>query len=210
MLDLHCHIVFDVDDGSTSLGMSVEMLRAAKAAGIDKVVATPHCRWDSFDRDKVERNFDIVADQAFDMGVEMFLGYEVNWRKLLELGIDECSTMNIEGTNLFLLEFSDDSLPPNWQTLVNRVQSRGLQVVVAHPERYAPIQRNVDIAWEMKQMGCYLQLSANFVEDGRFGARRKAATAMLKDGIVDYIASDAHRPDHYAIYTEAMRYARKF
>lgn len=210
MLDIHSHIVFDVDDGSKNLDTSVRMLRAAKSVGIDKIVATPHCRWDSFDRDKIERNFNIVADRASAMGIEMFLGYEVNWRKIPELGIDEVCTLNIESTNLFLLEFSDDSLPANWQRVVHAIQGRGLRVVIAHPERYAPVQRNMDVAWTMKEMGCLIQVSANFIDDWRMGARRRTVTNMLKEGIVDYVASDAHCPEDYAIYKQALKYARNY
>ncbi len=210
VLDIHSHIVFDVDDGSKNLDMSTRMLRAAKNVGIDKIVATPHCRWDSFDRGKIERNFDIVADRAGEMGIDMFLGYEVNWRKIPELGLDEICTMNIESTKLFLLEFSDDALPANWQRLVRVIQSRGLRVVIAHPERYAPVQRDLDVAWTMKEMGCLIQVSANFIEDRRLGARRRTATSMLKEGIVDYVASDAHCPKDYDYYEQALTYARNY
>lgn len=210
MLDIHCHIVFDVDDGSKSLDMSKNMLRSARNVGIDKIVATPHCRWDTFDREKIEENFDTVAERASVLGIDMFLGYEVNWRKIPDLGLDETCTLNIEGTNLFLLEFSNDMLPANWQGLVRKIQARGLRVVVAHPERYVPIQRNLEVAWEMKEIGCLLQISANFIEHGKSHPRRKTATGLLRDGLVDYVASDAHRPEDYALYVEALKFARKY
>lgn len=72
------------------------------------------------------------------------------------------------------------------------------------------MQDNLEIAYEMKDMGCRLQLSANFVEGGRFDKRHRTAKALLKEGLADYVASDAHRPEHYAIYTKAPHEAQKY
>ena len=51
MRDMHCHILPVVDDGSQSLEMSLQMLDAAKAAGVTSMVCTPHCRSPYFDFD---------------------------------------------------------------------------------------------------------------------------------------------------------------
>ena len=42
MVDLHCHILPGVDDGSPDIATSLEMARVAVADGIDTIVATPH------------------------------------------------------------------------------------------------------------------------------------------------------------------------
>ena len=111
---------------------------------------------------------------------------------------------------MLLLEFSNSHLPANWQRAISTIQGKGVDIVIAHPERYKPVQEDIDIAREMREMGCRLQLSANFVEGGIFSPRRRTATALLKNGLVDYLASDAHRVEHYATYLKALKEAQKY
>ena len=85
----------------------------------------------------------------------------------------------------------------------------GLRVIIAHPERYRDVQKSLDIAREMKELGCYLQLSANFIKGGMLDTRRRIATALLKEDLIDYVASDAHRPDDYAVFAKALEFSRK-
>lgn len=96
------------------------------------------------------------------------------------------------------------------QRAIYTIQGKGVDIVIAHPERYKPVQEDIDVAREMREMGCRLQLSANFVEGGIFNPRRRTATALLKNGLVDYLASDAHRVEHYATYLKALKEAQKY
>lgn len=45
--------------------------------------------------------------------------------------------------------------------------------------------------------------------DGNNGSKSHA-TALLKNGLVDYLASDAHRVEHYATYLKALKEAQKY
>jgi protein-tyrosine phosphatase len=157
-----------------------------------------------FDRELIERNFGELAGFAAQLGVKMRLGFEVHWKALIEAGIEHAPGLRIDGTDLLLLEFSYGSLPPNWQRIVFDLQAMGLQVVIAHPERYAPLQKDSTIAQEMKHMGCLLQLSADFAGRGLFSKSRKTAISLMKHGLVDYIASDAHCAEDYQNYPKAM------
>ena len=209
MIDIHCHILPGVDDGSRSFDESIAMLQAAAGVGIDHIVCTPHCRSPWWNPAGIAAGYERLEPIARDMGIQMDLGYEVNWKKLYDLGIDVAPQLTLGESNMFLLEFSDESLPSQWQRLIYKLQSMGLQIIIAHPERYKAVQNDLDVAYEMKELGCYLQLSSNFLADGFFGKRRKTATALLRQGMVDYIASDAHCVEHYQDFAKALEYARK-
>ncbi len=79
------------------------------------------------------------------------------------------------------------------------MQRLGLHIIIAHPERYTPIQDDIGIAERMAEIGCELQVSVGSLNKG-FASKRKCALAMLEKGLVSYIASDAHRPEDYRVY----------
>ena len=209
MFDLHSHIVFGVDDGARSFEESKALLQEAKVRGIDQIMCTPHCRWDSFDKRTIQMNFDSLQEYAESQNIKLDLGFEVNWKKLGEFGVELAGSLCLGNTGMFLLEFSDESMPPNWESSVHKLQSAGLLVVIAHPERYRAVQNNLDVAKRMKELGCLIQVSANFMQDGLFGARKKTVMALLKEDLVDYVASDAHRIGDYEKYIQALAYFKK-
>ena len=56
MIDIHCHILAEVDDGPTSWEVSEEMCRMAAADGTEHIVATPHAnRRFHYDREYLGR-----------------------------------------------------------------------------------------------------------------------------------------------------------
>ena len=210
MFDIHCHILPGVDDGARTPAETGQMLVAAHNAGINHIVCTPHCRFSNFDPALIQKQYRAFKAHAAQMGIKSSLGYEVHWKKLAELGIEHAPNLCIEDTNLLLLEFSNASLPVNWQRVIYSIQCQGITVIVAHPERYKPVQDNLDVAFEMKELGCRLQLSTKYMEGGRFDKTHRTAKLLLKEGLADYLASDAHRPEHYALYTKALAEARRY
>jgi protein-tyrosine phosphatase len=210
MRDIHCHILFGVDDGSQDFATSQAMLEASKQLGLTEIVCTPHARGSHFDRELIEENFALLKDYAQDRGVELTLGFEVYWEKLIEVGFEDAASLCIEGSNLLLLEFSFGSLPPHWERIVFELRAQGITPIIAHPERYAPIQKNIEIAADMKRTGCLLQLSANSAVRGLFGPSKKVAKALMERDLVDYVASDAHSVKDYDFYPEAVELFKRY
>ena len=209
MFDLHCHILPGVDDGASTVAEARDMLRAAKAHGVNIIMCTPHVRWESYNQFIVNEAYSVMKSYAIDLGIDFYLGYEVNWKKLVDIGMEHAPEFTLGDTNLFLLELNDEAMPTNWQRFIYTLQGMDLQVVIAHPERYRDIQKNIQIAYQLKEMGCYLQLSANFIEGGKFDPRYRTAHTLLKDDLVDYVASDAHCVADYTIFAKALHFCQK-
>ena len=182
------------------------MLKAAKAAGITSITCTPHCRDPYFDFEKMWNAFYELEDAA--EGFPLQMGFEVNYRKLMELGIEWAEVLHFDGSNEFLLELSvgaRSSRYDDYERTIFELQGMGYEVIIAHPERYQAIQRNMELADELVRMGCKLQVSTDFMAGGRFGKERRPAIEMLKDGLVSYMASDAHHVRHYELFARAHR-----
>jgi protein-tyrosine phosphatase len=204
MRDMHCHILPGVDDGSRSLEESLQMLEAAKAAGITSITCTPHCRDPYFDYEAMWQAFYELEDAAG--GFPLQMGFEVNHRKLMDLGLDWAQALHFDGSNEFLLELSTSAMPScyaDYERTIFALQGMGYEVIIAHPERYIAIQKDINVAYELVEMGCKLQASTDFIAGGRFGRERKPALKMLKGGLYSYLASDAHRVKHYEYFAKA-------
>ncbi len=206
MRDMHCHILPGVDDGAADLDESLAMLEAAKAVGITSIVCTPHCRDPYFDYDAMIAAFDELAAHAD--GFPLSMGFEVNHSKLMDLGFDWIDRLAFFKTGEFLLELPTRCTAADFATYertIFEIQARGHTVIIAHPERYRAIQKNPDIAFDLVHSGCKLQASADFVVGGRLGKEKKPARFLFEEGLYSFIASDAHRVEHYAYFDKANR-----
>ena len=206
MRDIHCHILPGVDDGARDLAESLAMLDAARAAGVTSITCTPHCRSPYFDYEAMWAAFDELQAHARDMQLRM--GFEVNHTKLMELGMEWARYVGIDGTGEFLLELpthADERDFADYDRTIYELQALGYTVIIAHPERYHAIQRDISIAERLVDEGCLLQASADFMRGGRLGGAKRPAKRMLKEGLYTYIASDAHRREHYDLLASAWK-----
>lgn len=204
MLDLHCHILPGVDDGSSHLGESVRMLHAAYKAGITEIVCTPHCRDPYFDSDAMWDAYNRLAPLS---PIPMRMGFEVNIRKLRELGMKWAPYLCFQDSKTLLLELSTRATKRDfdeYEREIYELQGMGIDVIIAHPERYSAIQEDVSIAERLVRCGCALQASSDFIKGGRMGKERKPAQRIFEAGLYTYIASDAHCVEHYEAFAEAV------
>lgn len=199
MRDVHCHILPGVDDGSQSLAESLDMVKAAMEVGITSIVCTPHCRDPWFDYDAMWDAFEALQAAITDipMAPKLSMGFEVNYRKLMELGSDWIDYLACQ-TGDFLLELPTRTLPSDWERIVFQIQGKGYNVIIAHPERYVAVQKDIEVARQFIKAGCKIQVSANFHDEGMFSPIKKTAKALFAQDLVSFIASDAHRPSGYA------------
>lgn len=209
MRDLHCHILPGVDDGARDLDMSLAMLEAAREAGVTSIVCTPHARDPYFDYETMWDAYHELLPHAQAMGIPLSMGFEVAHAKLVELGVEEWAPyLAFDNGREFLLELDpgcSEGRFQEYERTIYELQGLGYDVIVAHPERYRAIQQNTDLAVRLVRMGCKLQASADFVAGGRFGKERKPAKKMFDQRLYRYIASDAHRPEHYTYLAHAIK-----
>lgn len=185
------------------------MFRAARAAGVTSITCTPHCREPYFDYMAMWRAFRAFEERVreIDPTFPLQMGFEVNYRMLMKLGMGWVERLHFDGSNEFLLELSVGASPTrfgDYERTIFELQSYGYEVIIAHPERYEAIRRDIGYARELADMGCKLQASADFVHGGRLGGDRRPALRMLKEGLYSYAASDAHHTGHYRYLKRVM------
>ena len=190
MIDLHNHILPDVDDGARSVADSLGMARALLDQDVTAVCVTPHTtEWSRLGgrSDLLERVTDLQSAFAeTGLGLEILPGAEVH----IEPHLPDPITLN--DTPYVLLELPYDALPPSYDRVIFDLQVRGLRPIIAHPERITPIADDPNILFELVRRGCLAQLTAASLA-GVFGSRIKDLSQLLLDHhLAHLIASDAH------------------
>ena len=196
MIDLHCHILPEVDDGAASLDESVRMARAAVGDGVHTIVATPHgsaWAYTGTAAETRERTAALQSELAL-LGVrlEILPGLEVyltpDSPNLYARG--EIFTLNT--SRYMLVEFPFQGIPPNTEQTLFELQLRGVVPVIAHPERNAAIASDQGILHAMVARGMLAQVTAGSLL-GFFGVRiQRVAETLLESRLVHVIASDGH------------------
>ena len=139
--------------------------------------------------------------------IPMRMGFEVNIRKLRELGMKWAPYLCFQDSKTLLLELSTRATKRDfdeYEREIYELQGMGIDVIIAHPERYSAIQEDVSIAERLVRCGCLLQASSDFIKGGRMGKERKPAQRIFEAGLYTYIASDAHCVEHYEAFAEAV------
>lgn len=199
MIDLHSHVLPGLDDGAADLDEALAICRAAAAAGIEVLAATPHVRDDyPTTADQMEQAFAALRDAAGEI-VRLVPGGELDLAEL-DRPREELVRFALAGNPAYLLvETPYAGWPLDLADKLFRLRSAGITPVLAHPERNREVQERPELLDSIVAGGTLVQLTAGSV-DGRLGRRaRGGATALLERGLAHLLASDAHAPEVRAI-----------
>jgi protein-tyrosine phosphatase len=193
VIDIHCHILPEVDDGPKSWDVSVEMCRMAAADGIAHTVATPHAnnRY-AYDRPYLSDLLEQLRSRVgpapqLTLGCDFHLSFE-NLERVLE----QPQTYTIGETNYLLIELSNYSIPTQLADCFRRLGDHGLIPILTHPERNPILQHTPQRVLEYADEGCLIQVTASSLT-GFWGERPEIVARWLLDrSAVHVLASDAH------------------
>ena len=197
MIDLHCHILPGVDDGSDSPDASCRMAAAAASCGVRQIVATPHRGIDpkreSGGAERIRAAVRALQRELdrWEIPIVLLPGSELLLRTGQPLpGPDSLLTLN--GSRYLLVEFYFDEDPAVMERKLCEVEAAGLVPVVAHPERYFCVQSNPSLADLWAEKGRVLQVNKGSILGSLGEGAYLTAALLLRRELVSVIASDAH------------------
>lgn len=199
-IDIHCHIMPGVDDGSPDMRTSLKMLQIAASEGIVAVILTPHHKpmHHNVSPEHALYRRDELKEAAGALGIKIRLltGCEVYYSGETADELANGSIATLAGSRYVLIEFHPADQYSTIRSAVYTVQSQGFMPVLAHVERYQDIAEHPEHVTELRDMGCVIQVNAGSVM-GRFGGGAKRFTRGLMDkGLVHIVATDAHDSAH--------------
>jgi protein-tyrosine phosphatase len=195
VIDIHSHILPEIDDGARSLGEAVDMAGIAAEDGIEFMVATPHMFNGLSPNPEPTEIFDRVGtlNEAIKSGLKILPGNEVHVsHEIVEQARDNRVT-RINAGSYMLVEFPQLTIPVGAEELFYKLLLQGVRPILVHPERNAQIQVSPGIVSRFIERGVYIQVTAMSVT-GEFGpAAKMTADALLRHNCVHFLATDTHR-----------------
>jgi protein-tyrosine phosphatase len=192
VIDLHCHLLPDVDDGALDDEDSVAMARVAAADGVTAICATPHVRHDHDVRIGEIAGRVAALQAVLDMrgvAVRVLPGAEVAETIVGELTDEELRLATLGGGGRWiLLEPRPGPLSASLTGTVARLAQRGFRALIAHPERHLAEDLFARLAAAV-EAGALVQATAAHVEHGPAAA---GLAELARRGLVHVVASDAH------------------
>ena len=192
-IDIHCHILSGLDDGPKNIHESLAMAKMAIDDGISHIFATPHIL-DGLYRNETERIKESCERLKSDLpvGLELLYGADVRICHDLIARIENEGIPTLNGSGYLLLEFPSLALPPRVDDIIIDLRERKIIPIITHPERHMLLARRLTLLSRLRDCGAMSQITAQSVT-GDFGREiRNVSYSMIKAGLVDFVASDAH------------------
>ena len=198
MIDFHNHIIPNLDDGSKSVDISLDMLKEAQAQGITDIVNTVHYQHPKMEKKDTSYKFIINEINKFqkiaydnNINIKIHPASEVFFKFNLTEILDNPITTFGNGKYM-LIEFQRLSFPKGYEDEIFKIQLKGITPIIAHPERYRGIQKHINLAKKWIDRGYLIQIDCASIIGG-FGKETKMASIeLLKNGLCHLIGSDAH------------------
>ena len=203
-IDLHAHILPDVDDGSRSEAMTLEMMEAALKAYVVHINATAHHRNSLSPGEETISEAFVKTKKLRDdnlLPLSLSCSMETEFYPEAEEFFKKCRvSLTGKGGKYALIEFTADVNRQSAIAAVFQLSLAGIRPVIVHPERFYFVQRHPEVAGEMQSRGALIMPNATSFM-GHYGVDAlETAEKIVQDGFADALSSDAHRPDYYEQY----------
>ena len=219
LIDIHSHILPDVDGGAKDLAEAKAMVRASYSDGVRTIVATPHfggyvskeqdggeCM---NDRNYMERRAQKIRDAHRQLceacsdlpDLEILLGSEIfcsaaGIDRIINL-MKEGLAFTMNGTNCVMIEMNYSTAYSELFNVARLFSDAGYTVLLAHAERYECLFKDEEKIGELISHGVLIQMNAESIiaPSGlleKFSSHRKWGKTMIEDNLVHVLGSDCH------------------
>lgn len=197
MKDIHNHLLYGIDDGSKSLEESIKLLKEMEKCGVKEIVLTPHYI--------VGSNYQVTPDIKKELlnninnelikeniNLKLYLGNEIYLDDELLKYLKDKKIDSINNSKYLLIEFSMSNYPKHALNVFSELIYNGYKIILAHPERYSYLYKDMSLLDELKEMGILFQANYGSLF-GQYGVYpKKMIKKLLKKDYIDLIAGDIH------------------
>ena len=196
MIDIHNHILIDVDDGPKTKEDAIALLKQANDEGVTEIIATPHHLSPTFDNayENVQQKLNQLSElqETKDLGIKLYPGQEIRISDQVLPQLRKGEAIGLNHSRYLLIEFPSRGVPHYANRLFFELQSEGYIPIIAHPERNKEISQNLDVLYNLINQGALVQLTSSSLQGIQGKKIQKISIQMIENNLVHFIASDAH------------------
>ncbi|QCR31881.1 tyrosine-protein phosphatase [Lysinibacillus sp. SGAir0095] len=196
MIDMHSHVLWNVDDGPKTQEESMQLLEQAAREGITDLISTSHSHHPQFNA-----KFDIVTEQIEQLQQELtnrhipltlYTGHEVRLNEKLMNLIQQGEVHRLANSSYLLLELPSSHVPTYTKNIINALAVEGITPIIAHPERNKGIAEKPERLERLIREGAVAQITAGSLA-GQFGKSiQKLSLDLVRANLVHTYGSDVH------------------
>lgn len=208
-VDIHSHLLPNLDDGVQSFEESEEIILNFQRLGYKKLITTPHVMSDFYrnsNEDILNRLKEVNAhlqqkniDITLEAAAEFYLDEELVKR------VESGSPLLTFGKNYFLFETNFMTEPWNLKEFVFLAATKGYKPILAHPERYLYLQSNFEKAEDLISRGVLFQINISSLSGYYSKSAQTTAQKLIDKGYVHFLGSDCHILQHVKLLEETRR-----
>lgn len=219
--DIHTHILDKIDDGCGTIEESVFLLKEAAKNGVDNVIVTPHFDLESSNpptKKEILEKIDFLAlkIKESNININIYPGSEVRISPALSERLKDKEFFNTYqatltgGNKYILIEAPFLKMPPDFEETVFKIKLAGLTPILAHPERNSEIRQDISFLDQPRHEGLLVQINTSSIVEKRGSQSHNTAVKLLKEDMVDFIASDCHyAKGRYSNFESAFKILNK-
>lgn len=214
MIDIHSHIIPNVDDGARSVEETFNFLKEAQEAGFTDVILTSHFLLNYYETNAQELIFwkeklqEVLKKQG--TKINLHSGMEIYITNQMEELLENKKILTLANSRYMLIELPLATNVKYFDYVVYYLEAKGIKPIIAHPERYKCVQKDPDIVEEYIEKGCLIQCNYGSIVNLYGREAEKTIKTILKKNQVHFLGSDVHRENGtYLIILDAIKKIRK-
>jgi tyrosine-protein phosphatase YwqE len=207
-VDVHAHLLPNLDNGPATIEESIGLLREMAADGIRKIITTPHIMGDfyrnNYDTIQVAKEQLVreVQKRSIPVSIEVAAEYYVDVSLVVLL--ENQSPLLTFGGKYLLFETSVVNMPSFLIETIKQIQNRGLVPVMAHPERYHYLQQDKKLIHQLHDMGVLFQVNISSLQSSH-PLTKEMAEYLVMHKLVDFMGSNTHNRNEWVGTRQAMQ-----
>lgn len=214
MIDIHSHVIPNVDDGARSVEETFNILKEAQEAGFTDVILTSHFLLNYYETNAQELIFwkeklqEVLKKQG--TKINLHSGMEIYITNQMEELLENKKILTLANSRYMLIELPLATNVKYFDYVVYYLEAKGIKPIIAHPERYKCVQKDPDIVEEYIEKGCLIQCNYGSIVNLYGREAEKTIKTLLKKNQVHFLGSDVHRENGtYLIILDAIKKIRK-
>lgn len=195
MIDVHTHILHNIDDGPRDISESINIIKLQIEEGVTDIVLTPHYNKGKFSASKesVQELYNQLNQELKKQNIKinLHLGQEITVGNNIFDIVNNNKILTMSNSKYILLELDKNNLK-DIDSLIYEIKLLGYIPILAHLERYTKLYKKKYLIDDIIEEGALIQVNAESILDKTNSKSSKFCKYLMTNKLVSFIASDCH------------------